>query len=170
MREIGATVFAYHVQDPERYGVVEFNKDGKIISLEEKPTAPKSNYAVTGLYFYDEHAPAYAKQIKPSHRGEIEFTDLNKIYLEKGKLNFERMSRGYAWLDTGTYESLVEAHQFVQTIEHRQGLKIACSEEIAFRRKWINKQALEALAQPMLKNSYGKYLMQVIKELEQEGH
>ena len=170
MREIGATVFAYYVQDPERYGVVEFNKDGKIISLEEKPTAPKSNYAVTGLYFYDEHAPAYAKQLKPSHRGEIEITDLNKIYLEKRQLNFERMSRGYAWLDTGTHESLVEAHQFVQTIEHRQGLKIACPEEIAFRRKWINKQALEALAQPMLKNSYGKYLMQVIKELEHEGH
>ena len=125
---------------------------------------------MTGLYFYDEHAPAYAKQLKPSHRGEIEITDLNKIYLEKRQLNFERMSRGYAWLDTGTHESLVEAHQFVQTIEHRQGLKIACPEEIAFRRKWINKQALEALAQPMLKNSYGKYLIQVIKELEQEGH
>jgi glucose-1-phosphate thymidylyltransferase len=163
-RQEGATVFAYHVHDPERYGVAEFDKTGKVISLEEKPEKPKSGYAVTGLYFYDEHAPEYAKQIKPSHRGELEITDLNKIYLEKGQLSVERMSRGYAWLDTGTHESLVEAHQFVQTIEHRQGLKIACPEEIAFHHKWINQSQLEALAQPMLKNGYGQYLMRIIKE------
>lgn len=169
-RQEGATVFAYHVHDPERYGVAEFDKVGKVISLEEKPEQPKSNYAVTGLYFYDGHAPKYAKQIKPSHRGELEITDLNKIYLEKGQLSVERMSRGYAWLDTGTHESLVEAHQFVQTIEHRQGLKIACPEEIAFRNNWINQSQLEALAQPMLKNGYGKYLMQIIRELEHESH
>jgi len=166
----GATVFAYHVHDPERYGVAEFNKAGKVISLEEKPTSPKSNYAVTGLYFYDEHAPTYAKQIEPSDRGEYEITDLNKIYLQQGQLNVEQMSRGYAWLDTGTHESLIEAHQFVQTIEHRQGLKIACPEEIAFRNHWIDQNQLEALAQPMLKNSYGKYLMQLIRELEHESH
>lgn len=169
-RSNGATVFAYHVQDPERYGVAEFDKTGKVISLEEKPKKPKSNYAVTGLYFYDEHAPEYAKQIKPSHRGELEITDLNKVYLDKGQLSLERMSRGYAWLDTGTHESLVEAHQFVQTVECRQGLKIACPEEIAYRQKWINRGQLEALAQPMLKNGYGKYLMQVIRELEHESH
>ena len=166
----GATVFAYHVHDPERYGVAEFNKAGKVISLEEKPTSPKSNYAVTGLYFYDEHAPTYAKQIEPSDRGEYEITDLNKIYLQQGQLNVDQMSRGYAWLDTGTHESLIEAHQFVQTIEHRQGLKIACPEEIAFRNHWIDQNQLEALAQPMLKNSYGKYLMQLIRELEHESH
>ena len=169
-RESGATVFAYHVHDPERYGVAEFSKDGTVLSLEEKPTAPKSNYAVTGLYFYDEHACNYAKQIKPSHRGELEITDLNKIYLEKQQLSVERMSRGYAWLDTGTHESLVEAHQFVQTIEHRQGLKVACPEEIAFRKGWISEAALIALAQPMLKNGYGQYLMQVIKESDYESH
>ena len=169
-RETGATVFAYNVQDPERYGVAEFSKEGKVLSLEEKPTEPKSNYAVTGLYFYDEHAPSYAKQIKPSHRGELEITDLNKVYLEKQQLSIERMSRGYAWLDTGTHESLVEAHQFVQTIEHRQGLKIACPEEIAFRKGWISEAALTALAQPMLKNGYGQYLMQVIKESDYESH
>ena len=168
--EAGATVFAYHVQDPERYGVAEFNKAGKVISLEEKPALPKSSYAVTGLYFYDKHASTYAKQIEPSHRGEYEITDLNKIYLEKNQLNVERMSRGYAWLDTGTHESLIEAHQFVQTIEHRQGLKIACPEEIAFRNHWINQSQLEALAQPMLKNNYGKYLMRLIQELEHEGY
>jgi glucose-1-phosphate thymidylyltransferase len=169
-RKAGATVFAYHVQDPERYGVAEFSKDGKVLSLEEKPISPKSNYAVTGLYFYDEHAPSYAKQIQPSHRRELEITDLNKIYLEKQQLNVERMSRGFAWLDTGTHESLVEAHQFVQTIEHRQGLKIACLEEIAFRKGWISEAALTALAQPMLKNGYGQYLMQVIKESDYESH
>ena len=163
-RQEGATIFAYHVNDPERYGVAEFDRTDTVIGLEEKPTQPKSNYAVTGLYFYDAHAPEYARQIKPSHRGELEITDLNKVYLEKGELSLERMSRGYAWLDTGTHESLVEAHQFVQTIEHRQGLKIACPEEIAFRRNWINRNQLETLAQPMLKNGYGKYLMQIIKE------
>jgi len=169
-RENGATVFAYRVRDPERYGVAEFSKDGKVWSLEEKPTLPKSNYAVTGLYFYDEYAPSYAKQIKPSHRGELEITDLNKVYLQKQQLNVEYLSRGYAWLDTGTHESLLEAHQFVQAIEHRQGLKIACPEEIAFRKGWINKSALKALAQPMLKNSYGQYLMQIIMESDYESH
>ena len=167
---IGATIFAYHVKDPERYGVAEFSKEGKVLNLEEKPTAPKSNYAVTGLYFYDEHAPDYAKQIKPSHRGELEITDLNKVYLEKQQLSVERLRRGYAWLDTGTHESLVEAHQFVQTIEHRQGLKIACPEEIAFRKGLISEAALTALAQPMLKNGYGQYLMRVIKEPDYESH
>ena len=169
-RENGATVFAYRVRDPERYGVAEFSKDGKVWSLEEKPTLPKSNYAVTGLYFYDEHAPSYAKQIKPSHRGELEITDLNKVYLQKQQLNVEYVSRGYAWLDTGTHESLLEAHQFVQAIEHRQGLKIACPEEIAFCKGWINKSALKALAQPMLKNSYGQYLMRIIMESDYESH
>lgn len=168
-RQDGATVFAYHVHDPERYGVAEFDKTGKVISLEEKPEQPKSNYVVTGLYFYDEHASEYAKKIKPSHRGEFEITDLNKIYLEKGQLSLERLSRGYTWLDTGTHESLVEAHQFVQTIERRQGLKIACPEEIAFRRKWINQAQLEELAQSMPKNGYGKYLIQIIRELEHES-
>lgn len=169
-RDTGATVFAYHVHDPERYGVAEFSKDSKVLSLEEKPSAPKSNYAVTGLYFYDAHAPNYAKQIKPSHRGELEITDLNKVYLEKQQLSVERMSRSYAWLDTGTHENLVAAHQFVQTIEHRQGLKIACPEEIAFRKHWIDEGALKALAQPMLQNGYGQYLMQVIRESEHESH
>lgn len=168
-RECGATVFSYHVHDPERYGVAEFRKDGKVLSLEEKPIAPKSNYAVTGLYFYDEHATSYAKQIKPSQRGELEITDLNKVYLEKEQLCVERMSRGYAWLDTGTHESLVEAHQFVQAIEHRQGLKVACPEEIAFRKGWISEVALTILAQPMLKNRYGQYLMQLIKESDHES-
>ena len=168
-RSTGATVFAYHVQDPERYGVVEFSKEGKVLSLEEKPDRPKSNYAVTGLYFYDEHASSYAKQVQPSHRGEFEITDLNNIYLEKGQLSVERMSRGYAWLDTGTHKSLVEAHQFVQTIEHRQGLKIACLEEIAFHKHWIDEAALQALAQPMQKSSYGQYLIQVIRKSEHES-
>lgn len=169
-REVGATIFAYHVQDPKRYGVVQFDKNGKVMSLEEKPKHPKSNYAATGLYFYDENASDYAKQIKPSLRNEYEITDLNKIYLEKGLLNTQLLSRGFAWLDTGTHETLVEAHQFVQTIEHRQGLKIACPEEIAFRRKWIDQQSLESLAQPLLKSSYGKYIMQVIRELENENN
>lgn len=169
-REVGATIFAYHVQDPKRYGVVQFDKNDKVMSLEEKPKHPKSNYAATGLYFYDENAPDYAKQIKPSLRNEYEITDLNKIYLEKGLLNTQLLSRGFAWLDTGTHETLVEAHQFVQTIEHRQGLKIACPEEIAFRRKWIDQQSLESLAQPLLKSSYGKYIMQVIRELENENN
>lgn len=169
-RKCGATVFAYHVQDPERYGVAEFSRDGRVLSIEEKPKVPKSNYAVTGLYFYDEHAPRYARQIKPSSRGELEITDLNKTYLDTGQLCVERMSRGYAWLDTGTHESLVEASQFVQTIEHRQGLKVACLEELAFRKGWISGERLIALAQPMLKNGYGKYLMQVIKEAEHESN
>lgn len=169
-RNHGATVFVYHTQDPQRYGVAEFNKANQVISLEEKPKQPKSNYAVTGLYFYDEHAPEYARQVKPSHRGELEITDLNKLYLEKEQLSVEKMSRGYAWLDTGTHESLIAAHQFVQTIENRQGLKIACPEEIAFRRGWINQTQLESLAQPLLKNGYGKYLIQVIKELEYENY
>lgn len=168
-RNTGATVFAHHVQDPERYGVVEFSKDGKVLSVEEKPERPKSNYAVTGLYFYDKYAPSYAKQVQPSHRGELEITDLNNIYLENGQLSVERMSRGYAWLDTGTHKSLVEAHQFVQTIEHRQGLKIACLEEIALRKHWIDEAAVQTLAQSMLKSSYGHYLMQVIRKSEYEG-
>lgn len=157
-RERGATVFAYRVHDPERYGVAEFSKDGKVRSLEEKPSVPKSNYAVTGIYFYDEHASVYAKQLKPSHRGELEITDLNQIYLEKGQLSVELMSRGYAWLDTGTHESLVEAHQFVQTLEHRQGLKIACPEEIAYQKGWITKKELTALGQAISNSSYGRYL------------
>lgn len=165
----GATVFAYRVQDPHRYGVAEFDRTGKVVSLEEKPQEPKSNYAVTGLYFYDEKAPQYAKKIKPSARGELEITDLNKIYLDRGQLQLERMSRGYAWLDTGTHESLLEAHQFVQTIEHRQGLKIACPEEIAFRQGWIDQAELEALAYPMRKNNYGQYLMQLKKDIDNEG-
>lgn len=169
-REVGASVFAYHVQDPERYGVAEFSKEGKVLSLEEKPTAPKSNFAVTGLYFYDEHAASYAKQIKFSYRGELEINDLNKIYLEKQQLCVEHINRGIAWLDTGTHESLIEAHQFVQTIEHRQGLKIACPEEIAFRKGWISEAALTVLAQPLLKNGYGQYLMQLIKDADYESH
>lgn len=163
-RDKGASVFAYHVKDPERYGVAEFDKQDNVISLEEKPEVPKSNYAVTGLYFYDSNVVEYAKQIKPSWRGELEITDINKIYLEQGNLSVEIMDRGYAWLDTGTHESLLEAHNFVQTIEHRQGLKISCPEEIAYNQEWINAKQLEQLAQPMLKNSYGQYLMQVLKE------
>ncbi len=169
-RREGATIFACHVKDPERYGVAEFDREWKVISLEEKPEKPKSNYAVTGLYFYDRHAVEYAKQIKPSHRGELEITDLNKIYLQQGALSVECMGRGYAWLDTGTHESMVEAHQFVQTIEHRQGLKIACPEEIAFRQKWIDGQQLGQLAEPMLKNGYGQYLMRVFEESEYENY
>ncbi len=160
----GATIFAYHVQDPERYGVAEFDQNGQVTGLEEKPVAPKSNHAVTGLYFYDDKVVEYAKQITPSPRGELEITDLNLLYLEQGALSVELMGRGYAWLDTGTHESLLEAHQFVQTIEHRQGLKIACPEEIAFHQQWIDETTMEKLAEPMLKNSYGKYLMQVLKQ------
>ena len=160
----GATVFSYHVKDPGRYGVVEFDASGYAISLEEKPENPKSSYVVTGLYFYDNKVVDYAKQIKPSHRGELEITDINKLYMEDSKLSVEVMERGYAWLDTGTHESLLEAHQFVQVIEHRQGLKIACPEEIAYNQGWITNEEIKALAETMRKNSYGKYLMQVLKD------
>lgn len=159
----GASVFAYHVHDPERYGVVEFDAGGKVVNLEEKPEQPKSHYAVTGLYFYDAHVVDYAKTLKPSARNELEITDLNRIYLEHDALSVEIMGRGYAWLDTGTHESLLDASQFVATIEHRQGLKIACPEEIAFRQGWIDAAQLEALALPLAKNGYGQYLQQVLK-------
>ena len=163
-RTEGATVFAYHVRDPERYGVVEFDASGRAISLEEKPRLPKSNYAVTGLYFYDNKIVDIAANLKPSSRGELEITDVNRIYLERGKLSVEMMGRGYAWLDTGTHESLLEASQFIQTIEHRQGLKIACPEEIAYRKGFIDAGQLEKLAAPLLKSGYGDYLMSVLKE------
>ena len=160
----GATIFTYQVNDPEQYGVVEFNQNNQVISIEEKPKKPKSHYAVTGLYFYDNNVVEYAKTIKPSLRGELEITDLNNIYLEKQNLFAERMGRGYAWLDTGTHESLLNANQFVQTIEVRQGLKIACPEEIAFRRRWINEDQLEKLAETMFNNNYGQYLIQVLEK------
>jgi len=160
----GATVFAYHVRDPERYGVVEFDDSGRAISLEEKPARPKSSYAVTGLYFYDNEIVDIAANLQPSARGELEITDVNRIYLERGRLSVEMMGRGYAWLDTGTHESLLEASQFIQTIEHRQGLKIACPEEIAYRMGFIDAARLERLAAPLLKSGYGNYLMQVLKE------
>ena len=159
----GSTVFAYHVQDPERYGVAEFDAQGKVLSLEEKPAQPKSNYAVTGLYFYDSQVVDLAKSLKPSPRGELEITDLNKLYLQQGQLNVQLMGRGYAWLDTGTHDSLLEAGQFIATLEQRQSLKVACPEEIAFRAGWIDAAQLEKLAQPLLKNGYGKYLMQCLK-------
>lgn len=159
-----ASVFAYHVQDPERYGVVEFSDDGKAISLEEKPTTPRSNYAVTGLYFYDENVAQMARTLKPSPRGELEITDLNRMYMDIGKLNVEIMGRGYAWLDTGTHESLLDAGQFIATIEQRQGLKVACPEEIAYRKGWINAAQLEELAAPLRKNGYGQYLVRVLNE------
>ena len=162
-RESGATVFAYHVNDPERYGVAQFNADNQVISLEEKPQQPKSNYAVTGLYFYDQKVVELAKNLKPSARGELEITDLNKLYLDKNELFVEMMDRGYAWLDTGTHDSLLDAGQFISTIENRQGLKVACPEEIAYRKNWITKTDLENLAKPLLKNQYGEYLLKLIK-------
>ncbi len=162
-RSEGATVFAYHVHDPERYGVAEFDPAGKVLSLEEKPMQPKSSYAVTGLYFYDSAVVELARNLKPSARGELEITDLNRLYLEQGRLNVEIMGRGYAWLDTGTHDSLLEAGQFIATIEKRQGLKVACPEEIAFRQGWITRGKLEELAQPLAKNGYGQYLLGLLK-------
>ena len=163
-RTEGATVFAYHVHHPEQYGVVEFDVRGKVLSLEEKPKQPKSNYAVTGLYFYDQQVVDLAKNLKPSPRGELEITDLNHLYLEQGALTVEIMGRGYAWLDTGTHESLLDASQFIATLENRQGLKVSCPEEIAFRQQWIDATQLEKLAQPLTKNGYGQYLLRVLKE------
>ena len=163
-RESGASVFAYHVHDPERYGVAEFDSTGKVLSLEEKPVHPRSNYAVTGLYFYDRQVVSLAKSLKPSLRGELEITDLNRLYLEQGQLSVEIMGRGYAWLDTGTHESLLEAGQFVATLENRQGLKVACPEEIAWRNGWIDNDKLNKLAQPLAKNGYGQYLLGLLKQ------
>lgn len=160
----GATVFAYHVKDPERYGVVDFNENGKALSLAEKPLNPKSNYAVTGLYFYDNNVIEMAKKLKPSPRGELEITDINRLYLEKNKLSVAIMGRGYAWLDTGTHESLIEAGNFIQTIESRQGLKVSCPEEIAFRKGFIDKKQLAKLAEDLIKNDYGKYLLNLAKD------
>lgn len=161
-RDNGATVFAYHVHDPERYGVAEFDNDGRVLSLEEKPTEPKSNYAVTGLYFYDNQVVDLVRDLKPSARGELEITDLNKLYLAQNQLHVERMGRGYAWLDTGTHDSLLDASQFIATIESRQGLKVSCPEEIAFRQNWIDAEQLQRLAQPLAKNGYGQYLLNLL--------
>jgi glucose-1-phosphate thymidylyltransferase len=163
-RDDGATVFAYHVHDPERYGVAEFDKSNKVLSLEEKPLKPKSNYAVTGLYFYDKDVVSMAKSLKPSPRGELEITDLNRLYLEKEKLNVEIMGRGYTWLDTGTHDSLLEASQFIATLENRQGLKVSCPEEISYCKGWINATQLEKLAAPLSKNGYGQYLNKVLQK------
>ena len=158
----GAKVFAYHVNDPDRYGVVEFNNENKVLSLEEKPKYPKSNYVVTGLYFYDSEASEVAKSLKPSSRGELEITDVNNWYLENKTLEVELLDHGFAWLDTGTHESLHEAGSFIETIQKRQGLMVACPEEIAYKKKWINADSLESLAQPLLKSSYGKYLLSLL--------
>jgi glucose-1-phosphate thymidylyltransferase len=163
-RDRGATIFVYHVNDPERYGVAEFDKHNQVISLEEKPENPKSKFAVTGLYFYDSQVVDLAKSLQPSKRGELEITDLNKLYLDEKNLNVEVMKRGYAWLDTGTHDSLLDAGQFISTIESRQGLKVACPEEIVYRQGWISANDLERLAQPLLKNKYGQYLMKVLSE------
>ena len=163
-RSAGASVFAYHVTDPERYGVVAFDEQQRALSIEEKPKAPKSNYAVTGLYFYDAQVCDIAADIRPSARGELEITEVNARYLQQGQLDVEIMGRGYAWLDTGTHDSLLEAGQFISTLEKRQGLKVACPEEIAFRAGWIDAAQLEAQAQPLLKNGYGQYLMKVLRE------
>ena len=160
----GATVFGYYVDDPERFGIVEFDKNGKAVSIEEKPEKPKSNYCVTGLYFYDNKVVEYAKNLKPSARGELEITDLNRIYLEKGSLNVELLGQGFTWLDTGTHDSLFEASAFIETIEHRQGLKVACLEEIAYRKGWISKESVLQQAKPMLKNQYGQYMINLIKD------
>ncbi len=164
-RQSGATVFAYHVLDPERYGVVEFDAAGRAISIEEKPREPKSNFAVTGLYFYDNDVIDIAASLQPSARGELEITDVNRVYLEQGRLQVQTLGRGYAWLDTGTHDSLLDAGQFIATIEKRQGLKVACPEEIAFRQHWIDAAQLERLAEPMKKNGYGQYLLRLLAEL-----
>jgi glucose-1-phosphate thymidylyltransferase len=163
-QQMGASIFAYHVHDPERYGVAEFDHTGRVLSLEEKPTKPKSSYAVTGLYFYDQTVVQLAKTLKPSTRGELEITDLNRLYLEQDKLSVQIMGRGYAWLDTGTHESLLEASQFISIIEKRQGLKVSCPEEIAYRKQWIDAQALKQLAAPMQKTGYGQYLLNIVNE------
>ncbi|MBY4731302.1 glucose-1-phosphate thymidylyltransferase RfbA [Cupriavidus pauculus] len=163
----GATTFAYRVQDPERYGVVQFDAEGRAVHLEEKPTTPRSNYAVTGLYFYDHDVVDVARSVRPSARGELEITDVNRWYLERGRLHVEVMSRGHAWLDTGTHESMLEASQFIQTIEHRQGQKISCPEEVAWRAGWISPEALRSLAEPLRKNAYGRYLLSLLAE---HGH
>ncbi|MDB5889597.1 MAG: Glucose-phosphate thymidylyltransferase [Polaromonas sp.] len=163
-RTEGASVFAYHVHDPERYGVAEFDDNGRVLSLEEKPAQPKSSYAVTGLYFYDNQAVDMAASLQPSPRGELEITDLNRLYLDQHQLNVEIMGRGYAWLDTGTHESLLEAGQFIATLENRQGLKVACPEEIAFRKQWIDADQLSKLARPLAKNGYGQYLLRILNE------